>query len=75
MSLEIAKHPNPLPSLLKEADSLAAIMEEMEDNIQKLLVQFHSLGAVREAINNEIGRIRESDGPVQTELDFEIVQD
>ena len=75
MSLEIAKHPNPLPSLLKERESLAAVMEEMEDSIQKLLAQFHSIGVVRGAIDNEIARIRDSEGPVQTELDFEVVQD
>lgn len=70
MSLQIAEHPNPLPILKKERESINGVCEELEDNVSKLITQLHGLCAVRNALDNEITKL--SDQPQQ--LEFEIVE-
>jgi len=68
MSLQIAEHPNPLPVLKQELASINGVLEELEDNISKLLNQLHGLCAVRNAISNEIEKL----GGTAEQLEFEL---
>jgi len=69
MSLQIAIHPNPLPILKQELASINGVLEELEDNVSKLITQLHGLCAVRNAIDSEIKKLSGD----ADQLEFELV--
>jgi hypothetical protein len=69
MSLQIAEHPNPLPILKQELASINGVLEELEDNVSKLITQLHGLCVVRNAIDSEIKKLSGD----ADQLEFELV--
>jgi hypothetical protein len=67
--------PNPLTILKKEADSISAVITQIDANIEELKkkieevgVQRHSLNLVVTAIDNEMDRLRNNGVEEQLEL-------
>ena len=72
MSITIVP-PNPLPFLKKEADSILAVIDELEQAIEKQVHQLNGLKAVHVAVSNELDRLRAHavDKPDQLEFDLD----
>ena len=67
MSLSVAPE-NPKPYLLAESNSLAAVIDELEQNIEKSIRQLQALRAVNDAVVEKIERLG---GNEQLEVDLE----
>ena len=68
MSLQIANHPNPLPILKKELEQINGVLEELEDNISKLITQLHGLCVVRDAIQVQVESLQGKPEQLEFEL-------
>lgn len=62
---------NPLAHLSRESNSVKAVIEELEGNLTKLCVQLEGLKVVRQAIENEMDRLRANPTPAD-QLEFEL---
>jgi len=61
----------PLTHLSRESNSVKAVIEELEGNLTKLAVQLEGLKTVRQAIENEMDRLRSNPAPAD-QLEFEL---
>lgn len=72
MNPKLAVLENPLTHLSRENNSVKAVIEELEGNLTKLAVQLEGLKTVRQAIENEMDRLRANPAPIdQLEFDLE----
>jgi chromosome segregation ATPase len=71
MNPKLAVLENPLTHLSRESNSVKAVIEELEGNLTKLAVQLEGLKTVRQAIENEMDRLRANPAPAD-QLEFEL---
>jgi hypothetical protein len=71
MDTKITVAENPLTHLSRESNSIKSVIEELSANITKLMVQLDGLKTVRQAIENEMDRLRANPTP-EEQLEFEL---
>jgi hypothetical protein len=71
MDTNITVLESPLTHLSRESNSIKSVIGEMEANITKLMVQLDGLKTVRQAIENEMDRLRANPTP-EEQLEFEL---
>ena len=71
MDTKITVAENPLTHLSRESKSIKSVIEELSANITKLMVQLDGLKTVRQAIENEMDRLRSIPTP-EEQLEFEL---